>query len=130
MPTSTSLTTDRRQTFTALSPATPCGPLNATETSTVLKLLEMQRNAMLMYTSCGWFFDDLSGIETVQILQFAGRVVQLAENVFGHALEDQFVRRLAAAKSNLPEQGNGSQIYERWSGRPKSIGKTSAPITR
>ena len=94
--------------------------LNDTETATVLKLLEMQRNAMLMYTSCGWFFDDLSGIETIQILQFAGRVVQLAENVFGQELENQFVRRLAEAKSNRPDQGNGSQIYER-SVRPAKV---------
>jgi alpha-amylase/alpha-mannosidase (GH57 family) len=88
-------------------------PLNEAETATALKLLEMQRHAMLMYTSCGWFFNDLSGIETVQILQFAGRVIHLAESVFGRSLEKQFVRRLAAAKSNLPEQGSGSQIYAR-----------------
>ncbi|HEY7220345.1 MAG TPA: DUF3536 domain-containing protein, partial [Candidatus Binatia bacterium] len=94
--------------------------LNDAEAATALKLLEMQRHAMLMYTSCGWFFNDLSGIETVQILQFAGRVVQLAESVFGHSLEKQFVRRLAAAKSNLPEQGNGAQIYER-SVRPAKV---------
>ena len=49
------------------------------------KLLEMQRHAMLMYTSCGWFFDELSGIETVQVIQYAGRVVQLYEQVFGRS---------------------------------------------
>lgn len=87
--------------------------LTAAETATALKLLEMQRHAMLMYTSCGWFFDDLAGIEAVQILQLAERAVQLAEDLFGDALEAQFTRRLAAAKSNVPEQGNGSQIYER-----------------
>ena len=94
--------------------------LNDAETAMMIKLLEMQRHAMLMYTSCGWFFDDPSGIETVQILQFAGRVVQLAESVFGHPLENQFVRRLALAKSNLPEQGNGAQIYAR-SVRPAKV---------
>ena len=52
--------------------------LSQPEETVVLKLLEMQRHAMLMYTSCGWFFDELSGIETVQILQYAGRAIQLA----------------------------------------------------
>ena len=88
-------------------------PLNTDEAATALKLLEMQRHAMLMYTSCGWFFDDIAGIEAVQILQFAGRSVQLAQNLFGDSLESQLTQRLSAAISNLPEQGNGAQIYER-----------------
>jgi alpha-amylase/alpha-mannosidase (GH57 family) len=83
------------------------------EQKTALELLEMQRNAMLMYTSCGWFFNDLSGIETVQVLQYAGRVIQLAESVSGRALEPAFRDRLAAAQSNLPERGDGRQIYDR-----------------
>jgi alpha-amylase/alpha-mannosidase (GH57 family) len=87
--------------------------LTHAEKTMVLQLLELQRHAMLMYTSCGWFFDDLSGIETVQNLQFAGRTVQLAETFFGISLEAQFTNVLASAKSNLPEQGNGSQIYDR-----------------
>ena len=48
-----------------------------------LDLMEMQRHAQLMYTSCGWFFDDISGIETVQIIAYAARVLQLAQHVFG-----------------------------------------------
>ncbi len=88
--------------------------LDDRETATALKLLETQRHAMLMYTSCGWFFDDLAGIEAVQILQFAGRAVQLAENLFGDSLESRFTQRLAAAQSNMAEQGNGAQIYQRW----------------
>ncbi len=88
-------------------------PLSAAETTTALKLLELQRHAMLMYTSCGWFFDDLAGIETIQILQFAGRTLQLAQELFGNSLEEQFVRRFAAAQSNRPEEGDGARIYER-----------------
>ncbi|MEW6068668.1 MAG: DUF3536 domain-containing protein [Nitrospirota bacterium] len=79
-----------------------------------LKLLEMQRHAMLMYTSCGWFFDELSGIETVQILQYAGRAIQLSEDLFSDKLEDTFKIRLSLAKSNLPEHGNGAHIYEKF----------------
>ncbi len=79
----------------------------------ILDLLEMQRNAMLMYTSCGWFFNDVSGIETVQVMHYAGRVIQLAERVSGTHLETQFLDRLAEARSNLPERGTARQIYER-----------------
>lgn len=78
-----------------------------------IELLEMQRNAMLMYTSCGWFFNDVSGIETVQVLQYAGRVIQLAEKISGRTLELEFLERVAAARSNRPEHGDARQIYER-----------------
>jgi alpha-amylase/alpha-mannosidase (GH57 family) len=87
-------------------------PLAQEELTQALKLLEMQRQAMLMYTSCGWFFDEISGIETVQIIQYAGRTVQLAQDLFGDSLEEQLVNRLAKAKSNIPEHGDGLRIYE------------------
>jgi alpha-amylase/alpha-mannosidase (GH57 family) len=87
-------------------------PLGEEELIRTLKLLEMQRYAMLMYTSCGWFFDEISGIETVQVMQYAGRTVQLAQDLFGDSLEERFVERLAKAKSNIPEQGDGRRIYE------------------
>jgi len=81
----------------------------------ILKLMELQRHLMLMYTSCGWFFDELSGLETVQILKYAGRAVQLAEDVFGDpTIEPEFLHRLEAAKSNLPEHRDGRHIYEKW----------------
>jgi hypothetical protein len=80
----------------------------------VWKLLEMQRHAMLMYTSCGWFFDELSGIETVQVIQYAGRVAELAGELFGEKIEERFVRKLAFAKSNLSAHGNGARIYEKF----------------
>ncbi len=80
----------------------------------VWKLLELQRHAMLMYTSCGWFFDELSGIETVQVMQYAARVVQLAEDLFDVAAEEPFLEQLAQARSNLPEHGSGADIYRRF----------------
>ena len=79
----------------------------------VLELLEMQRNAMLMYTSCGWFFNDVSGIETVQVLIYAARVIQLAERISGQPLETDFMAILRAARSNLPHHGTAADIYER-----------------
>ncbi|HET8548445.1 MAG TPA: DUF3536 domain-containing protein, partial [Bryobacteraceae bacterium] len=77
------------------------------------RLLEMQRHAMLMYTSCGWFFDELSGIETVQVIMYAGRVVQLAERLLGRKVEAPFIELLSRAKSNLPEHAEGGRIYEK-----------------
>jgi alpha-amylase/alpha-mannosidase (GH57 family) len=88
--------------------------LRPEETVSALRLLEMQRHAMLMYTSCGWFFDELSGIETVQIIQYAARALQLARVVTGEDLEAEFLKRLKEAKSNIPELGDGAQVYETW----------------
>ena len=88
-------------------------PLNDNEQTSALRLLEMQRHALLMYTSCGWFFDDLSGIETVQIIQYAARSIQLAAG-FGEDLEPGFLDILGPAESNLPDPHDGRQIYERF----------------
>lgn len=84
------------------------------ERVTVLKLLEIQRHAMLMYTSCGWFFDELSGIETVQILKYAGGAIRLCESIMQCGLERAFLDLLAEAKSNIPEHRDGAQVYERF----------------
>jgi alpha-amylase/alpha-mannosidase (GH57 family) len=87
-------------------------PLNRDEKITVIKLLEMQRHLMLMYTSCGWFFDELSGIETVQVLQYAGRALQLGKEIFGNGEEPRFLELLERAKSNIREHRDGKQIFE------------------
>ena len=92
--------------------------LSKEERVTALELLEAQRHAMLMYTSCGWFFDEISGIETVQVIQYAGRVIQLIQKLSspeeGEAIEAGFLDRLSNAKSNLPEYADGAQIYRRF----------------
>jgi alpha-amylase/alpha-mannosidase (GH57 family) len=88
--------------------------LTEEENIIALKLLELQRHAMLMYTSCGWFFDELSSIETVQVIQYAGRAVQLAQELFGNDLDTQFLERLELAKSNIPEHGDGRRIYDKF----------------
>lgn len=79
-----------------------------------LKLLEMQRHCLLMYTSCGWFFDEISGLETVQVIQYAGRALQLALESIGEDHEPAFLARLEAAKSNFPEHGDGRRVFERF----------------
>ncbi|MFO7967058.1 MAG: DUF3536 domain-containing protein [Archaeoglobaceae archaeon] len=78
----------------------------------LLKLLEMQRHAMLMFTSCGWFFDEISGIETVQVIQYAARAMQLAKEVSGKDLEPEYLKFLEKAPSNISEIKDGSQVYE------------------
>jgi alpha-amylase/alpha-mannosidase (GH57 family) len=78
------------------------------EKTSLLRLLEMQRNAMLMYTSCGWFFDEISGLETNQILQYANRAVYYARQVSDLDLHDTFVEKLREIPSNVYENGAGS----------------------
>ncbi len=88
--------------------------LSEEETVAVLKLFEIQRHAMLMYTSCGWFFDELSGLETVQVMQYAGRAVQLSGEMLQDPVEPQFLERLSKAPSNIPEHRDGTLIYEKF----------------
>jgi alpha-amylase/alpha-mannosidase (GH57 family) len=75
-------------------------------------LLEAQRNAMLMYTSCGWFFHDLAGLETVQILRYAARSMDLYREVGEEPPVDAFLDELARARSNDPTAGDGRQIWK------------------
>ncbi len=97
--------------------------LTPAERITVFELLELQRHAQLMYTSCGWFFDDISGIETVQIIAYAGRVLQLAHKLFSDParfgnqasdLEAEFLEILSLAKSNSPDFADGAEVYRRF----------------
>ncbi len=85
--------------------------LSHQEKMLVLKWCELQRYALLMYTSCGWFFDELSGLETVQIIRYAGRVIQLANLLTFSDYETEFVKRLAMIPSNIDTMENGANIY-------------------
>jgi alpha-amylase/alpha-mannosidase (GH57 family) len=78
-----------------------------------LKLLEMQRNALLMFTSCGWFFYDVSGIETIQVMKYAARVIELSDQLGLPSHRQTFLQMLGEAKSNLVEKGTGADIYLR-----------------
>jgi alpha-amylase/alpha-mannosidase (GH57 family) len=85
--------------------------LSETEKTNLLKMLELQRHAMLMFTSCGWFFDELSGIETVQVMHYAARAIQLGMQVSGIDLEPGYLEILKKAKSNKAEYEDGAKIY-------------------
>ncbi|MFO7447486.1 MAG: DUF3536 domain-containing protein [Ignavibacteriaceae bacterium] len=78
----------------------------------LLKLLEMQRHAMLMYTSCGWFFDEISGIETVQVVLYAARAIQLTKELELGNLEPEFVKYLEKIPTNIPDLENGARVYQ------------------
>jgi alpha-amylase/alpha-mannosidase (GH57 family) len=88
--------------------------LRDVEQNHVLRLMEVQRHAMLMYTSCGWFFDEISGIETTQIMQYACRAIQLVSQISETHLEEDFLKRLEEAPSNVPSLENGAQIYRKY----------------
>jgi hypothetical protein len=88
--------------------------LDGEEQITALRMLEAQRHALLMYTSCGWFFDELSGLETVQVIQYAARAAQLAREVWNEDLESGFVDLLALARGNIPEYADGGAIYQKF----------------
>ncbi len=82
--------------------------------SRMLKLLEMDYHTMLMYTSCGWFFDEVTGIETLQDIAYAARAVQLAQRLGLRDVEGEFIERLHEAKSNLPEIMNAGNAYKQF----------------
>ncbi|MGH7533972.1 MAG: DUF3536 domain-containing protein, partial [Gemmatimonadales bacterium] len=99
--------------------------MNGEERARALRLLEMQHQAMLMYTSCGWFFSDISGIETVQNLRYAARAIELAEPFARLDLEAVLLEHLERAPSNVPAHKNGRQIWERQV-RPSRVGAEEA----
>jgi len=88
--------------------------LNEADRISATRLLEMQRHAMLMFTSCGWFFDEISGIESVQVIQYAARALQLATELGAENFEPRFLEILEKAKSNISEHQNGRVIYEKF----------------
>lgn len=88
-------------------------PLSTAEKIRVFKLMELQRGLMSCFTSCGWFFDDIGGLESVLVLKQAGRVLQLSSQLFGESPEGEFLEILSGARSNRPELGSGRDIYLR-----------------
>ena len=78
-----------------------------------LTWLEQQHNAMLMYTSCAWFFTELSGLETIQVLKYASRALELVQQACGHNLEPEFLAQLALAPSNDPHYKDGLGVYDK-----------------
>jgi alpha-amylase/alpha-mannosidase (GH57 family) len=88
--------------------------LSPEEQERSIELLELQRNALMMFTSCAWFFNDVSGIETIQILRYARRVVEMGEKLFALKWEESFLRQLSRAESNKPSEGNGAEVYRKY----------------
>jgi len=91
--------------------AEAAGPASSGNRDKMKALLELQQNAMSMYTSCGWFFNDVAGIETVQILRYASRAMDLMESLGQPTPEAQLIAVLDKAKSNDPKKGTAADIY-------------------
>ena len=89
-------------------------PLSDVETERARMLLEIQRDSLLMFTSCGWFFSDLAGIETIQIMRYAGRVIDLQTQLGFDTPTAKFLDLMSAARSNDPAKGNGAEIFWRF----------------
>ena len=87
--------------------------LSETERERALTLLEMQRQAMLMYTSCGWFFSEISGLESVQVLKYAAHAIDLASSFEANGLTRGLLADLGKAESNVAEYGTGAGVYQR-----------------
>jgi alpha-amylase/alpha-mannosidase (GH57 family) len=87
--------------------------LSPPDQARALTLLELQRNALLMYTSCGWFFSEISGIEAVQIMKYAARAIELFDELGLPSPRSRFLEILAEAKSNIREMGTGADVYLR-----------------
>ncbi len=85
--------------------------LSDAEAIRVIQLLEIQRNSLLMFTSCGWFFSDIAGLETVQVLRYAARLIQLQEELGLTTSKKIFLDMLSEARSNIPRKGNGADIF-------------------
>lgn len=95
-------------------------PLEKQDKINALKLMEMQRQTLLMFTSCGWFFAEISGIETVQIMKYALRAMELARTFSDKDIESEFLKILSKAQSNIPSFGTGKDVYERFV-KPSSV---------
>lgn len=83
----------------------------AVDVGGALQLLELQRNALALFTSCGWFFSDCSGIETIQVLRYARRALDLLDELGAPSPEEAFLAKLSEAKSNVPELGTAAEIF-------------------
>ena len=84
--------------------------LSAEEAVRSRELLELERNALRLFTSCAWFFDDVGGLEQLQVLRYAARAIEIV-GTRAPRLEAGFVRRLSHAVSNDPGVGDAGRMY-------------------
>jgi alpha-amylase/alpha-mannosidase (GH57 family) len=87
------------------------GPLTDEETTTARQLLELQKMSMSMFTSCGWFFNDIGGIETIQVLRYAARTLDILDELGQRGPREEFLALLESARSNDPDVGTGADVF-------------------
>ncbi|HEU4478485.1 MAG TPA: DUF3536 domain-containing protein, partial [Pyrinomonadaceae bacterium] len=95
-------------------------PLSGQDRWRALMLLEMQRNSLLMFSSCGWFFSDIAGIETIQVLRYAARLIDLSAQLGIMLPRKNFLELLSEARSNRAELGTAADIFLRYA-EPRSV---------
>jgi len=95
----------------ALVAARAAAPLDDDARARAMKLLELQGNSMSMFTSCGWFFADIAGIEATQVLRYAARTLELMDELDQPTPREAFLRELEKAKSNEPDAGTGADVF-------------------
>ena len=113
------------QTFKAFLDHHAQRPLRQEERTAALQLLEAQKYALFSYTSCAWFFDDISGLEPIQNMRYAARALQLIEGLHtpmaqaapretlltAEQIENLMLAEFKKARSNMPEYGTGKDLY-------------------
>lgn len=87
--------------------------LDQSEVNLCLKLLEMQKYRMFMFTSCGWFFSDITNIETIQILKYAAKAVELTADATGNDFENVFLKNLMEVKGNTKSLPTAADVYRK-----------------
>jgi hypothetical protein len=88
--------------------------LTGADMQKVWNLLEAEKFSLFMFTSCGWFFDDISGLEPVQVMKFGARAMELVQPYHRGQIEPHFLKILGQATSNIPEMGTGEDIFNKF----------------
>ena len=94
----------------------------------ILKLLEGQKYALYTFTSCGWFFSEVSGLEPVQNMKYAAKAIHLYKSHLAKEKSEQFLKILSGAVSNIKEQGNGKTAFLRYTKTPENLITDTAGI--
>jgi hypothetical protein len=83
--------------------------LSADERRRLAEALALQHDLLAMFTSCGWFFDDVSGLETALVMRWAGRAIDRMERLTGHSPHEEFLDRLVGFRAWQDDRRGGTQ---------------------
>lgn len=87
-------------------------PLDATERTRLSVALAMHKQRQLMFTSCAWFFDEPSDLETVQVLLHAGFALELGEQLgLAATVREQFLSALDACRCAVGDVETARELF-------------------